>query len=198
MASSTKPRARDGVDGALSAPSQHAGLQWLLVLVVAILALNGVDLAWRSVMGGGATAAAGASRTSFGSLAVTGVESLGGLSAADVSGMTHGLPGFVSADQEGVVVEVSLVNDSARKVRIEPGEFTLLVNGRNSAPAGGTIASVVLQPGASLEGRLSFVVPRAAATATLRFDEGNGSVALLDLGLITTGPAPSEDPLHAH
>jgi hypothetical protein len=104
--------------------------------VVAILALNGVDLAWRSVMGGRAAAAAGESRTSFGSLAVSGVESLSGLSAADVSGMAHGLPGVVPADQEGVVVEVSLGNDSARKVRIEPGEFTLLVNGRSSAPAG--------------------------------------------------------------
>jgi len=166
--------------------------------VVAVLALNGVDLAWRSVMGGRAAAAAGESRTSFGSLAVTGVEALGGLTAADVSGMTHGLPGFVPADQQGVVVEVHLGNDGARKVRVEPGEFTLVIDGKSSAPAGGTIASVVLQPGASLEGRLSFVVPRAAANATLRFDEGNGSVALLDLGLITTGPAPSEDPLHTH
>ena len=112
--------------------------------------------------------------------------------------MTHGLPGLVPADKEGVVVGIRVANDGDRTVRIRPSDFALVVAGVDSAPLGGTLSSTLLAPGASLEGRLTFVLPRASTYATLRYSERKGSTTLLDLGLIPMSPAPSGDPQHAH
>ena len=86
MARSTEIRPRTIVDPRASTLPEHAGIQWLIVVFVAILALNGLAIAYQAIAGGLATARSGESRTTFGSLAVTGVEAVGGLSASDVAG----------------------------------------------------------------------------------------------------------------
>ena len=129
---------------------------------------------------------------------MTGVEALGGLSAGDVGGMTHGLAGFVPADQAEVMVAIRIANDGERRVRITPADFSLVVDGTSAAPLGGTLSPAMLESGASLEARLSFVVPRTSAAASLRYADPRGPAQVLDLGAIATGPAPSPDPAHAH
>jgi hypothetical protein len=179
---------------------RNAARQWLVVAAVAILALNGVDLVYRSLAGGPAVEGAGArAATTFGSIAISAVETVDGLSAADLGGMTHGVSGLVPATQAEVLVGIVITNASDRRVRIDPAAFGLVVDGADPLPAsGGTLIPVGLSPGADLEARIAFVVPRTAATATLRYaDPGGGSVALA-AGQIVTGPAPNPAPEDGH
>src|SRR5689334_4142127 len=88
----------------------HAERQWLLVALAAFLALNGLGIVY-----GGIIAAQSASQkqgfdTSFGTMHITGTEVIGGLTPGDVGGMTHGLAGYVSAEQAEVVVGLHIAN----------------------------------------------------------------------------------------
>jgi hypothetical protein len=185
--------AASAVSGAVP---RHFGRQVLVIAAIAILALNGVDLVYRSLAGGPAPAAAGSrAETGFGWVEISGVETLGGLSAQDLGGMTHGISGLVPAAEATIQVAVVIGNTSDQRVRIDPAAFGLSVDGGDPIPAaGGTLTSMALRPGATVEARLSFVVPRSATSATLRFADPLGAAVVLAAGRIDTGPAPDPAP----
>ena len=178
----------------------HAERQWLLVALVAFLALNGIGIVYGGLLAARSAALQQGFETSFGTLHVTTTEVIGGLSPGDVGGMTHGLAGYVPAEQAELVVAVRIANTSDRPVRLEPDEFTLRRDGVEPIkPAGGTLSSTVLEAGASLEARLSFVIPRDVKAGTLAFTEANGASGTIAVGPFDAGAASFEpNAPHAH
>lgn len=125
-------------------------------------------------------------RASFGSLAIAGVRTLPGLGARALAGVTH-FPSYVPPNQMRVDVAVVLTNRLDRPVRYAPVQFRLRVRGaRPAAAAAGSTAATVLEPRASLEARLEFVLPRRGSTLRLEFrDPGRRRPILVELGRAT-------------
>jgi len=189
----TAPGTRRRVD------ARHAGLASILVLVVAILGLNGLDLAYRTfAAGAGAPAIGRGIATSFGSVTVAGIDILPGLTAEEVGGMTHGVSGFVAAAQEQIGVNVLVANSTDHAVRILPAAFTLAIEGTQQpfVNTGATFGSVLLQPGSSVEGAVKFIVPRAAANVFIHYLAPDGAAITVPAGRLDVGPAPSDGGHH--
>jgi hypothetical protein len=130
-----------------------------------------------------AAVAAASARVSFGSLTIAGVRMLPGLGARPLAGVTH-FPSYVPPTLMRVDVAVVLTDSLDRPVRYAPAQFRLRVRGaRPAAAAAGSTAATVLRAGASLEGRLEFVVPRRPSTLRLEFrDPGRRRPLVIELG----------------
>jgi hypothetical protein len=120
--------------------------------------------------------------TTFGTVAVAYVEKIPGLTAKDLAGMTHGIADLVPAGQEMVQVSATISNRSDVPIAYSPERFSVrLEDGRRVAPS--TTASVpgVLQPDASIDLRIDFVVPGDGRHVWLRFADG-ARTREIDLG----------------
>ena len=105
--------------------------------------------------------------TSFGVVAVTNVETIGGITAKAVSGVTHGVHGLVRRGRMQVQVSVELSNTQSSVVRYDPRQFRLRVGPRRILRVNtASIKPGVLQPGAAIGATLSFV-GKAAPQKTL-------------------------------
>jgi hypothetical protein len=137
--------------------------------------------------------------TSFGAVAVDGVEKINGLTARKLAGVTHGIANLVPPNKTQVEASVTLTNLLDRPVEYSPTQFRLLV-GRRRTPVGEVRAGFLagtLQPSASVSGRLAFVAPRTGSRLWIEFtDPRRGKPILVDLGKTGRTPAGAFDGFH--
>jgi hypothetical protein len=164
----------------------------VVVALALVLALAGAVLSARLVTAPTAVAfdqhgahqhgAAGSVRASFGSLAVADVQTLPGLTARAVAGVTH-FPSYVPETAMQVRVVVVLTNALDGPVRYDPQQFRLRAGSRTTRASGGSTLATAVEPRASLEARLEFVVPRGGSRLRLEFrDPGRLRPIVIDLG----------------
>jgi hypothetical protein len=124
---------------------------------------------------------------SFGVVSADHVERTPGPSARALSGVTHGISGLVPPGRAQILVTVTLTNLRRRRVQpYSPALFTLRAGrGRPLAPAGATVRPGTLQPGASIQGRVAFVVPRSGRRLVLTVHDPGGPPVAIRLGRVT-------------
>jgi hypothetical protein len=133
--------------------------------------------------------------TSLGTVKVTGVERMGGLTAQDLSNANHGIGNLVSEGSAQVQVTLRLTNRSDHAVSYSPGQVGLRVgNLKPVGPMSSTLPRTRLKAGTSLEGTLGFVATRNGSALTLQLPTEDGPV-LVDLGATDVATA---EPTHQH
>ncbi|MBI3241384.1 MAG: hypothetical protein HYZ49_03730 [Chloroflexi bacterium] len=137
--------------------------------------------------------------TSFGVVAIEGIENLTGLTSQDLSGVTHGIQNLVLADQAQIQVSILLTNHLNSAIYYSPTQFRLLVQQSLDPvlPSGSTIEPGMLDANSSIEATLSFVVPRNGDKLWIRYDDpGGASPILVDAGRVDEAPASVLDDIH--
>ena len=193
---------------AVASGGRRALTAYVVVALVGACALVGVVLAVNTAATRAHTPAAEAPtsaraddlgrelRTSFGVLAATSVRQSRGLTAKELSGVTH-FPSYVPADRMQVRVSVQLSNVLDRPIRYSARQFRLRAgNAPPIAPSGASVPFGTLQPDAAVDQSLSFVVPRShrrGVRLVLEFRE-NGTDAPLVVRLGTARPAAAPPP----
>jgi hypothetical protein len=194
----------------LAVPARSTGRTLPLVAIVALvagLALAGTMIAILTLTAGhedgglpGTSAIGHPITTTFGTITVEGAETLGGLTSGDLGGVTHGIQNLVLSDKAQVEVTVLLANTGDAPVRVTPSQFQLIVEGTPDpvAPTGSTMRPLSLEPGASVEASLTFVVPQSGARMTVGYaDPGNAAAVSVPIGILGQVPAVPDDG-HAH
>jgi hypothetical protein len=189
MRRASRPSAR-AID---PARGENRTAAWLLLALVVILALNGLNTAYSAFTAPAPPLSIGQPfATSFGFVRVTAVETVDGLTADDLGGMTHGIPGLVDANHSRIRVMVSFENASDRAIPVTHDDFRLVIDGNASnalVPSGATIPAVPLPAGSSLDAWLLFLVPRSDAALELRYQPPNGQVVTVQAGRMDAGAA---------
>jgi hypothetical protein len=166
--------------------------------IVAVLAVTGGALAIGAFTAAGSDAGHAAHlaigepiATSYGAVTFEHVTVLGGLTSQDLGGVTHGIQNLVLSDQAQVEVSVLVVNRGDQGVRVNPGAFTLLVEGSPDPVelSGSTIRPLTLQPGASVEATLTYVVPQGGARISVAYADPDGEQFLVPAGTLDQAPA---------
>lgn len=170
-----------------------------LILVTALLALYGAELAAGALRSRGQVPAVGIRLdTSFGSVTVEHAQTIDGLPSGDMSNeMTHGIQDLVQPGEAQVAVAVYLRNDGDRPTPIDAGQFRLLIEGRAdpAPPTGGTVLPTRLQPGSGVRGTLVFVVPLDGNRTSVLFQDPGGGEVAIPIGRLD-GTPPAE-PQHS-
>jgi hypothetical protein len=139
--------------------------------------------------------------TSFGVVAVESAAKIAGLTAKDLAGVTHGIQNLIRPDQVQVQLAVELTNLRNHPVAYTPDQFRL-VSTTSSTPLpvfSTNLHPNTLQPEASIDGTLNFVVPRNGAKLVLEFrDQGRARPIRIDLGRIDRTPANAFAGYHHH
>jgi len=166
---------------------------WALVgLVVVALALGG----WRTATLHAAAPGAAPNTVVVGDVTyrVTHAEQVKGLSADDLAGMSHGIQSLVTSERTLVTVSV-VVSAGDKPATYDPSQLELVAVGTNApiAAVGATISGGALDAHGSLEGAVSFVVPRDGSRLELRAHGQTRSVPLLQVDV----PSPGETD-HGH
>ncbi len=188
-----------------SAPPQRVNRrgtgQWLLLGVAVALAVAGSALAagiLRAGSGDGSGAAARSGpaligdsvKTSFGVIAVESVAKMRGPTAKELSGVTHGIQSLVPPNKTQVEVVATMTNVLHGPASYSPRQFSLLDGKRRVHFTRTNILPGMLQPGAAIEARFSFVVPRNGGKLLLAFRDARlAKPILIDLGKTDTAPA---------
>jgi len=130
--------------------------------------------------------------TRFGVVAVESVDKNAGPSAKQLNGVTHGISGLVSRDKAQVQAFATITNRSKLAVEYSPAQFSLVAGRKDAKPTPLTSASIkpgTLQPAASIDARLSFVVPRRGQKLWMRYSEpGAKAPVFIDLGRVSKAP----------
>ena len=135
--------------------------------------------------------------TSFGSMTFERVATIGGLTPEELGGVTHGIQGLVLTGQAQVEVSVQVTNRSDQRIWVVPDQFSLTVAG-SAAPVpmvGSTIKPLRLDPGATVEATLTYVVPQSGAALSVAYADPGGGVIAVQAGQLDL---VSPDPGHAH
>ena len=177
-----------------------------LVVVVAALALGGAWVAITAFTGGHADAGLPSAAfvgerigTSYGSITVEHVEDIGGLTPGDLAGVTHGIQNLVLSDSAQVEISVLIANESGGSVPVSPAQFRLIVQGAADPvePTGSTIRPLLLQPGASLEAGMTFVVKQTGAQLSVAYTDPSGRLITVPAGKLGQAP-PDSSGGHTH
>jgi hypothetical protein len=140
--------------------------------------------------------------TSFGAVAIDNVEKVNGLTAKDLSGVTHGISNYVPPNKVQVQATVTLTNLlNEQPVGYTPTQFRLLV-GKKRKPVKDVRASFrpgTLQPNASISGQVKFIAPRTGSQLWIEFtDPKRAKPLLIDLGKTGKTPDDAFDGFHKH
>jgi hypothetical protein len=145
--------------------------------------------------------------TSFGVVAVESMTKNAGPTAKALAGMTHGVGNLVPPNKLQVDVTVTLTNLKGKVARYSPAQFGLRAT-RGDKPGRSTRhfrlarASVppgTLQPNASIDATLTYVVPRDGSKLWMTFDDAARAPPILfDLGRIDRTPRGALNQYHAH
>ena len=177
-----------------------------LVAVVAALALGGAWLAITAFTTGHDDAGQPHAdfvgeriTTSYGSFTVQHVEDIGGLTSNDLAGVTHGIQNLVLSDSAQVETAVLFTNESGDSVQVSPSQFRLVVDGTADPvePTGSTIRPLLLQPGASLEASMTFVVKQTGARLSVTYADPGGALITVPAGVLGQAP-PDTGNGHSH
>jgi hypothetical protein len=193
----------------LHRPAANRAPLLALVLSVVALAAGGMFVAVGLIQQGADTPAIpelkgpfGVSQdipTSFGAVAIDNIEKVNGVTAKDLSGVTHGISNYVPPNKTQVQASVTLTNLLGDTVDYSPTQFRLLV-GKKRKPVGEVRASFragTLQPDASISGQLKFVAPRNGSQLWIEFtDPKRAKPVLIDLGKTGTTPDSAFDGFH--
>lgn len=173
----------------------------LAVLGIALIAL-GTDPARSGPGAAPAARQAGIgvpAKTGYGWVTVTHVERIRGLTAKDLSGMTHGVQNLVESDQVLVAVGVTLTNAQKTTLKYGPGMFRVQLGG----PGGATVPALasqigpgVLQPDSGIELILNFVVPSGGSRLSVLATDGSGHEVAIPIGKSVRGLPGGEN--HSH
>ena len=122
---------------------------------------------------------------SFGSVAVESAERSQGLTAEQLSGVTHGIQNNIGPDQVQVQVVAALSNTTDAVITYGPDQFELVTD-TDKQPVlvnSSSFTSTVLAPHSRVEGTLTFVTSIEAKKLLLRYtDLVNGQPVVIDLG----------------
>jgi hypothetical protein len=167
----------------------------VLIALTAVFAIAGALFAASIVRTGSGSSAAlpqgpwGTAQdipVSFGALAVEHASKVKGLTAKDLAGAVHGIGSLVPAGKTQVNVDVNLTNLLQSPIAYDPDLFTLHVGSPDAKPVLVTKSSLrigTLQPSASIDGELAFVIPASKKKLWLAFrDPGQRRPVLVDLG----------------
>lgn len=190
------------------APTSPARPAALLALIGAVVALAGSGV----YLSAGLVSAAGAPApstgpfgltepgpASFGAVAIEHAEKVIGVTNRDLAGRTHGVADIVTADKVRVQASATLTNTGREVAPYSPAQFSLVATeGRRPVAsdkrlkaAGASIRAGTLQPDASIDARLSYVVPRDRSQLWVEFrDRGRAKPLLFDLGRASTTRIP--------
>jgi len=172
---------------------------YAFALLVAVLAAFGASMAagvFSSPPAGGTsggTARVGEPlRTSFGSITVERSTRGEGLGARDLAGMTHGIQNFVPEDHVLQQVQLVIANGGDEAVHYSPDQFTVVLRNKGKQRIrvlSSNVKAGSLQPRASIELNLGFIVPRNGAGVSLAFaDPVTRKQLLVDLGQVDRAP----------
>ena len=182
------------------------GAELLTLFVVAVLAMVGTlvaigtfTAAHDEALSPHAASVGERISTSYGSITVQHVTTIGGLTSQELGGMTHGISNLVLSDGAQVEVSVLLANQSDRTVRVTPSQFSLSVDGATelAAPSQSSIKPVTLNAGASVEATLTFVVPQSGARMSVVYRDPGGAGIIVPAGQLDTAPTVADDG-HSH
>ena len=136
--------------------------------------------------------------TSFGSVTVEHVTTLGGLTSQELGGVTHGISNLVLAGDVQVEVSVVVANRGDKPVSVVPDQFSLTVAGSATpvAMSGATIKPLRLRPGGTVEATLTFVVPQSGQQMTVGYADPDGEVITVPAGQLDLAPASPDDHTH--
>jgi hypothetical protein len=172
---------------ALAPRGTRTGLSPAVVaLVVALLAAT-VYGGWRVASAAPPAPADGLPTLVVGGarFSVAHVERVTGLTDADLSGMGHGIQGLVRDDSMLLRVALTVTAGDDRTV-FDASRLRLVRSGHApQPPVGGSVGRGTLEPHASVEGILSFIVPRDGAGLQLG---ATGTSARLALGHVDEAP----------
>jgi len=140
--------------------------------------------------------------TSFGAVAVEAVQKHHGLSAKDLSGMTHGIKNYVGPDKVQVQAFATMTNLTGKPVHYDPRWFSLAVgrkDAKSQGPFGSSVKAGTLQPNAAIDLRLTFIVPRKGQQLWVHFrDPARDKPFSIDLGRVTKTPQGALANEHVH
>ena len=140
--------------------------------------------------------------TSFGTVAIQQVELLGGLSAQDLGGMTHGVQNLVPPDKVQLQLSILLTNSSPRPVLYALTDQFRLVSetGDDAEQLPGLAAPIGSLPGhSSLSAVLRFMAPRDSDDLFLEFrDPGEERPVRIHIVAGDRVPQSSLDNSHDH
>jgi hypothetical protein len=184
-------------------------LGWLVVVVILVGATVGLaaSLAGRSeVLEGASTQPSGyrigdAAETAFGTVTVTEVGQVNGVTHRALSGSTHGVKGYVDAKHLTIQAAITLTNGSSTRFSYTEQQFRLRVTraGRSRlvSASGGDLPDTPLTPHSGLAGHLDFTIARARAQLALVFKpSGHGRPIVIQLGRSTFDPRAPGDHVH--
>lgn len=182
--------------------SQGMGLTRREMLKLSLLGSATLLLPLENILGGGTGEPLGTFRdasTSFGTVALRGVEKLPAFTAGQVAVMDYGIRDAAPPVNNVLVqTSVALTNVLKRPIDYSPDQFGLLREGSEGLVSllGSTVQAGTLRPGASVAGTLSFVVLRDGSRLWLEFlDRESAAPILLDLGRIDATPTDTTDGL---
>jgi hypothetical protein len=140
--------------------------------------------------------------TSFGALGIESVQKINALTAKQLSSSTHGIAHLIRPGQERVQTSVTFTNLLDKPVAYSPAQFRLISGGKGKplAPFSSSIRPGTLQPSASIDAVISFVVPANGKKLQMAFyDRGRKAPVLVDLGRVgKTTPDSAFNHFHKH
>lgn len=186
----------------LQASGRDAPLRGLVALAIA-LGFAGMLLAAQLVARPQPTPEPGQEvLTSFGTLRVTRVDLIDGLTPEDLAGMTHGIQNLVPADKVQVAASVLLTNRGQRPVDYSPAQQLRVVSSSGAAVealSGQVAETSVLPARASLTTNVSYTAPRDGGELWLEYlDPGRGAPIRVRLGSTDPTPGPAEPAFDHH
>ena len=164
-----------------------------VALVLAVLGCTGLG-GWRAISLAAAKPALSALVVNGATYRVTNAEQVKGLSDSALGGMSHGIMSLVTDDKALVTVRLVV---SASDVPVSYDARVLRVSAAGSPaaqPVGGLLAPGRLEAHASIEGFLSFVVPRDGAQIGLRAPGDSRVVPLLQVDTAPAGAGQHHHP----
>lgn len=195
---STPPAPLTAPDTELARFAQRA--LWALVATVAALAAAGAVLAGDMLEGPSPTTAAAPAQgtfeiaqdvpVSFGVIAVETAKKVRGLTKREVANSSHGISGFVPENKAELDLAVTMFNTTDKPIAWDVRDFRVRVGdtGKLIGPSDSSIQRGKLEPGATLDGTLRYIVPAKRERMRVFFkDPARTTPTVIDLGRVGSG-----------
>ena len=188
--------------------SRTLALAWLLVVLVVLSAAIGLGAAVsnRPELPGepsdpGEYRVGDAAPATFGSVRVTDVGTLGGVTHGALAGATRGVKSYVDGAHATVRATLRVDNTSAHRSTLRVDQFRLRVTGGGKTllrrPDGGNLSDTTLPEHSGLSGHLDFTIPRKGARLALVVTPaGPSGPVVIDLGRAAFGARAPGGPQH--